>query len=152
MWKNSTQIVTKLELELWQNLKPIILQNWKISNWYNSKSQIVTKPKLWESSKTQIVTKHKNSNCDKTQNSNSDKTLNLKSWQLNSWQNFKKSFSKNNLTPWQRIKCTLETVLRSRNVFFCFFFHVTRNMIHVTSETWHLVGGEHSLKMSGPLL
>ena len=40
------------------------LQNWKC---VNSKTQIVTKPKLWENSKTQIVTKPQNSNCDKTQ-------------------------------------------------------------------------------------
>ena len=43
----------------------------------NSKTQIVTKPKLWENSKIQILTKRKKSNCDKTQTSNGEKLKSL---------------------------------------------------------------------------
>ena len=58
-------------LKLWQNSKtPIvtiqILNLWQLKNSVsdNSKTLIVTKPKLWENSKTQVVPRHKNSNCD----------------------------------------------------------------------------------------
>ena len=89
----------------------------KLKFWQNSKTQIVTKLKkhffnkiqklkLWQYSKTQIVTKLKNSNCDKTQFMKKKTTL-------------KGPFSKNNLTPWQRMRCTLGSVLRSCNVYAC---------------------------------
>ena len=57
---------------------------WENSNCkcYNSKTQIVTKPKLWENLKTQVRKKLKNCNCEektqtvtKLQNSNFDKNL-----------------------------------------------------------------------------
>ena len=77
-------------------------KNWKYDN---QKIQIVTNPKLWENSKTQIVTKlilnWDNSYLD---NSISNKT-------------FKKSFGKNNLTPWQPMRCNHGSLLQSRNVF-----------------------------------
>ena len=54
---------------------------------------------MWQT-QTQIVTKQKNSNTD---NSITDQTSNC-------------FFGKNNLTPWQLIRCTLGSVLQSCDV------------------------------------
>ena len=88
------------------------------------------------------MTRLKNSNCDKTikKNSNCDKTQTLKLWQnLNydksqfmrrtklNW-----SFSKNILTPWQLLRCSLGSVLQFFKFFFIqvptFFFVETKSM------------------------
>ena len=58
----------------------------------------------------------KNPNCNETQtkivtilkNSNSDNSISEK--------NIKQSFGKNNLTPWQPIRCTLSSLLQSCNL------------------------------------
>ena len=61
----------------------------------------VTYKILWQNSRTQIDTK-----------------VNLT--KLNFWQNFEKSlFSKNNLTPWQQMRCSQGSVLQSCNVWVC---------------------------------
>ena len=64
------------------------------------------------------MTKLKNLDCDKTKkvgllqnkNSNCEKT-----WFYD--KTFKKTFSKNNLTPWQPMTCTLSSALQSGDVF-----------------------------------
>ena len=76
-----------------------------------------------------MVTKLKYSNCNKTKNSNCDK---LKMWQKSTWIKRKRKkekkfisifdffvmrFVKNIVTPRQLMKCTLGSLLRSRNVF-----------------------------------
>ena len=117
---NKTQIVTKLKL-------------WQKSNC--DKTQNVTTLKLWQNFKTQIVTKLKQSNCDKnliviklkmSRNSNCDKTQKLKLWQNLKYDKsqfiMKKkyltgSFSKNILTPWQPMICSLGSVLQFSQCF-----------------------------------
>ena len=96
-WKTEIVTKTKKAIKLWQNYKNKLLQN--------SLTQIVTKLKLkfWQNSKTQIVTKLKKSNCDKT-------------WLI---QNFKVSFSKNNLIPQQPMIFTQGSVLQFYNVWLC---------------------------------
>ena len=85
----------------------------KLKMWQNSKL------KIWQNSKTQRVTNFKNSNCDKihqlklwqnstTQNSKSQILIQKKFWQ--------KTFVKNNLTPWQPMRCIRGSHLRSRDV------------------------------------
>ena len=71
----------------------------KIKSWHNAKTQIMTKIKLWQKSK-------------------------LNSWQLNFWQNFEKSFGKNNLTPRQPMRCTLGSILRFCDVLFTYIPHI----------------------------
>ena len=89
------------------------------------------KLKLWQNLKNLNVTKLKNLNFKK--NSNCDKTQKLKLWQNFSklWQNLnndkyqfmirktilKGSFSKNILTPWQLMWCSLGSVLRFSQCF-----------------------------------
>ena len=98
LWQNSncdkTQIVTKLKL--WQNSNCDKTQIVK-----NSKTQNVRKKlKLWQNSKTQIVTK-------------------LELWQISIYEEktLKGSFSRNNLTPWQPMRCSLGSVLRFSQLF-----------------------------------
>ena len=93
-----TQIVTKLklwQLKLWQKLSC-------------DKTQIVTK--------NQIVKKKKNKNKSIWQNWTCDKTGELKLWQNLKYDKSQitkiGSFSKNILTPWQLMRCSLGSVLR----------------------------------------
>ena len=65
---------------------------------------------FWQNSKNWIVTKLKNSNCYKTQTMTN----------LNLWgEKLKGSFSRKNWTPWQAMRYTLGSILRSRNFFRC---------------------------------
>ena len=61
--------------------------------------------------------------CDQPKNLNYEKNQFLTI--INSWQNFKKSFGKNNLTPQQLMRCTQGRALRSCNVFWywCYYPH-----------------------------
>ena len=68
------------------------------------KATKLKKLKQQQNSKTQIVIKPKNWNCDKTQ-------------KVKFWQNLKKVFCKNNLTPQQPMRCTPGNFLRSCDVF-----------------------------------
>ena len=130
-WRNSkTQIVTTRKKSKWDKTQVVTkLKLWQSSNC--DKTQFVTKLKLWQNSNCE--TKIKNSNVTtqtvtKPENSYYDKTPNLKLWQnlksnldkLEIWQiSIKKtkktlnwSFSKNILTPWQPMRCSLGSVLR----------------------------------------
>ena len=44
-------------------------------------------------------------------------TQKLKFWQLNFWQNLKQSYGKNNLTPWQLMRCSRCSILQSCDIF-----------------------------------
>ena len=129
MWQNfKTQIVTKLKL--WQNLKCEEgkknqklkyeeEKTQKLKMLQNSNCDITWNFNIWQNSKNLIVTKLKNSKCDKTQK--------LKLWQNLKYEFFylrKKKFkgyiSKNMLTPWQPILCSLGSVCDSCDVFFLF--------------------------------
>ena len=99
-----SQIVTKLKL--WQN-----------SNC--DKTQNVTKLKLWPSSKTQIVTKLKKSNCDKTQKLKLWQNINYDQYQFMKKDTSEWSFSRNILTPWQPMRCSLGSFS-----WFSQFFHM----------------------------
>ena len=132
MWQLKNSICdTNRKLKLWQDSKTQIVT--KLKMWQNSscdKAQIETKLKLWQN-----YNYEKNYKCDKTKivtkliNSNYDKTPKLKLWQnskLKLWQNLKYdksqvmkikktllgSFSKNILTPWQPMRCSLGSVFR----------------------------------------
>ena len=112
--KNSNCDETQ-KLKWWQN------SNCDQAFFFFYKTQIVTKFRLWQNSKcdtTQILTKLKNSNCDKTQKLKLDKTQKLKLWpNLNDKSQFmtkdiiKGYFSKNILTPWQPMRCSLVSLL-----------------------------------------
>ena len=83
-----------------------------------NKTQTVIKLKLWQISKSQIVTQLKNSNCDNTQKTQIVTNLKCdKSQFMKKKTTLKGSFSKNNLTPWRSMRCTLCSLLQSRNVF-----------------------------------
>ena len=99
MGKNSscdkTQIVTKPKL------------------WEKNKLKKMTKLKLWQNLKTQIMTKHNTSNCDKTQKLNFFlQNLKYDKSQFMKKKNFKGSVSKNIMTPWQSMRCSLGSVLQ----------------------------------------
>ena len=133
--KNSNGDKTK-KLKLWQNSKTQNVKNLivtKLKFWQNSncdKTLNVTRLKMWQTQfvtklKTQILIKLKNSKCDKTQK--------LKVWQ--NWKTqlvtklkydksqfmtkntLKESFSKNILTPWQPMRCSLGSFLRFSRYF-----------------------------------
>ena len=100
----------------------------KLKLWKNSKTQIVTKPKksYWGKTKKNLIVtelylrqssncvKTKNLNCDKTKKDyNCDKTwimTNLYLWIIK--KTLRGSFSKNILTPWQPMRCSLGSVLQ----------------------------------------
>ena len=99
----------------------------KVDNFNNSK--------LWQNSTTQIVKK---------------KTQQLKLWQIleekKIWQ---KSFIKNNLKPWQPMRCIQGSHLQSRNVsgifgsriVFFFFSEVLTNIKNAPSKAYpHKIG------------
>ena len=100
---------TKKKLKLWQKSK---------SDKKNSKTQNGTKFKGWQNLRTQSMMKLKNWNSDKSQ-------------KLQLWQNLKddkshlmkkkkyltESFSRNILTPWQPMRCSLCSVLRFSRCF-----------------------------------
>ena len=143
LWNSKTQIVMKLE-----NSNCDKTQTQIVMNPNNSKCDEIQKLKLWQNSncdKFQIVTKlklYKNSNCDKTwklknsnceeknqklkfwQNSKTWIVTKLESWQISSYEEkliLKGSFSKNILTPWQPMRCSLGSVLQfSRCILFLF--------------------------------
>ena len=143
-YKNSncdkTQIATKLIWLLHLNSNKIKTQI--VTKLKNSKCDEYQKLKLGPNFNTQIATKLKYSNCDTTKKSNCDKTQiatklkysNSDTTQklklgreekkiiltiLNFQQNFQKSFATNNLTPRQPMRCTLGSLLRSRDVYSC---------------------------------
>ena len=133
----TTQIVMKLKDPLWQNSKNQKMTKLKL--WQNSscdKTQIVIKLKLWQTlscDKTQIVTaqivKKKKINNLKCDNSNCDKTQYLKWWQNSKTQIVTKLqnsncdkmwiiiISKNIMTPWQPMRCSLRSNLRFSQCF-----------------------------------
>ena len=78
----------------------------------NTQTQNVTNLKLWQNWRTQIVTKLKNSNVDKTWNMTN---FNLRRRK----KTLKASFSKNILTPWQPMGCSLGSVLQFSRCFQC---------------------------------
>ena len=104
---DKTQIATKLKISMklinWKSHKTkktdIVIQL-KNSNFENTQ-----KLKLCQNLKTQILTKLKHTNCDNTQ-----------------FQKFTKLFGKNNLTPWQTMRCTLGSLLQSCDVFFLYYY------------------------------
>ena len=113
---DKTQLATKLKL--WQN-----------SNC--DKTQVVTSLKLWEKNqklkcdKTWIVTKLENLNYDNSK-TNVTKLQKLKLGQnleydksqfMKTKKTLKESFSKNILTPWQLMRCSLGSVLRFSRCF-----------------------------------
>ena len=95
-------IVTTLKLKLWQQQKQLNLWQKKIKNSNCYKTQL----KLWQNSKIQIVTKPKSSNCDNSKTQILTK-LNFKTLIV---------FGKNNLRPWQLMRCTRGSVFRSCDV------------------------------------
>ena len=108
----------KKKLKLWRNSKTKIVP--KLKNPNPDKTQVVTKLKLWQNSNFDKI--KKNSNCDKTQK--------LKMWQLVLLQiliyeekkkNVKGYFNKNILAPWQPMRCSLGSVLKSCNIFQGYF-------------------------------
>ena len=115
------------EFKLWQNSKTEISTKLK-----NSKCDKTQKLKLWQNSKTQMVTKLKNSNCNETKKNELWKNLKTqigtkiknsccnKNLKIKLWQNSKNQIetvlivtylSKNNLTPWQPIRCSWRSFL-----------------------------------------
>ena len=71
----------------------------------------------------QIVTKLKKYNFHKTNKNNCQKTKKVKLWQNSVYdESLTESFSKNNLTPWQPMRCTLGSALRSCDVWWRFSF------------------------------
>ena len=116
------------------------------------KTQIVTKFKFWQDSNCDKTQKLKiwqltlwqlnNSNCDKTQNSNRDKNQELKLWQNLNYdksqfmkkKNWKGSFSKNILTPWQQMKCSLGSALRFSR---CLLKTLCRLEMNLGSNSFH---------------
>ena len=63
------------------------------------------------------MTKLENLNNDKSKTQILTKLKTLSLTKLNLWHNFKKSFGKSNLTLWQLRKCSLGSLLQSRDVF-----------------------------------
>ena len=117
--KTQTQIFTKLKnancektqiLKLWQNSNcdktPIVREK---NTHTHSKCD---KTQIWQNSRTQTLTKLKNSNCAETWNM---KNFNLRRKKVT----LKGPFSKNILTPWQLMRCSLGSVLP---FLLCFFF------------------------------
>ena len=83
--------MTNQKLKMWQN--------YETQNVFCHSTTFYVSKKLWQL-KNQILTNLKNSNWYKT---------NFLT-KLNFWQNFKKSlFSKNNLTPRQQMRCSLDS-------------------------------------------
>ena len=84
---------------------------WQLKNSNCDKTQIVRKLKLklWQNPKTHIVTKRKTQMVTKLKNSNPDNSISDKT--------LKKSFGKNNLTPQPPMRCTLGSILWSREVY-----------------------------------
>ena len=72
--------------------------------------------------KTQVVTKLKNSNCDITKKNQIVTKLEIWQNSIKKKKNFKKSFSKNILTPWQPMRCFLGSVLRFWRCFSIVYF------------------------------
>ena len=135
LWQNPKTLMWQLNNSNCNYSKTKTVTTQKVKLWQNSEIQIVIsqKLKLGQNSKTGNMTNQKlklwinpiNPNFEDTQKLKFWKTkqklklwqnTKLKFWQLNSWQNFKKSFGKNNLTSWQLIRCTLGSVLLSPNV------------------------------------
>ena len=120
---DKTQTVTKhkmWQLKLWRNSKTQIvtkLKPWQNSKCDNSNWDQTQKLKLQENSTTQMMTKLKKSNCDNSK---------LKLWQNLYYDKFqfmtrdtlKGSFSKNFLTPWQPMRCSLGSLLWFSQCFF----------------------------------
>ena len=101
-WNSKTQIVMKLK-----NSNCDETQNLKV--WWNSKTPIVTKLQLWQNSKTQNVSKIK-----LWQNLITQIVIKLEILQISIYEDktLNGSFSKNILTPWQLMGCSLGSVLR----------------------------------------
>ena len=101
--KPTALIVTKLKLELWQNsTNKIVTKTQKLKLWQISKTQILTKIKLWQNSNTQIVTV-----VIVTVVTVAVVTVVIVA-----------SFSKNNLTPWQPMRCSQDSFLPFSRCFF----------------------------------
>ena len=125
--KNSNCEEKKHKPKLWKksNCVKTLKKNLNINTNTNTKrnsNSNKTKNLNIDKLKTQLVLKLRHINCDKT--------LKLKLWpnfktkvltkleKANSIQNLKKSDGKNNLKPWNPIRCTMGSVLQSCNHFF----------------------------------
>ena len=134
----------------------------KLKGWQNSKSQSVTKLKLWKKSKTLNVKKLTLWQNSKTlfkkklkKNSNCDKTLIMK--YVNVWRKeyLKGSFSKNILTPWQQMRCSLGSVLQFLQSFFYIRMpkvdHLCRSYLlgGIDCTLWQVHAYQHFNKYNG---
>ena len=102
---------------MWQNSISNLDQIQKLKFKLHSKTQSVKKKKkLWQNSMTKIVMNLKNFSSDKTKKYNSEKNRKLKFWRKKTISD-KRSFGRNNMTPWQPMRFTQGSLLRSRNVY-----------------------------------
>ena len=130
---DETQIVMKLKTLILTKLKSSNCDKtqkhklWQLKNSNCDKTQIVTNLKMWRRKKIKMwqksycdklekkhMTKLQNSNCEKKKLQTQVLTK-LKIWQISSFQEtktLKGSFSKNILTPWQPMRCSLGSVLQ----------------------------------------
>ena len=135
----SGQLFAILAMFSYMSIQAIKINNPNINC---DKTLIVIKLKWWQNSKcdkTQNVTKLKNSNCDKTKKSNCDKTQKLKLCPNNNYdisQFLTKdilewSVSKNILTPWQAMRCSLGSFLRFSQCFHTCPFKLSKSTIQI---------------------